>query len=263
MDAAKNTTGTGATATNVADDVVMTNTGRLGVGTLAPNATVEIAAKDNSTTSTAPEGILIPRVTRERAKAMTGVEEGTLIYVNDITGYNTDNNPGSAQYISNKGLYYFNGTQWSLFQAVYTRTDGSEGGVTIRKVKWYGDVTNNPSETVQCGKFKFRIYNNGSNYQIQWALVSGTKTVRGLYRNMYNNTTQISNSKNALINIDTNLTTSFTNVLNNYFIPVNDIHDLYLTYDGDTDYYQVTFARVDNAPNDVTDNLNVITCKRY
>lgn len=259
IDPAKNTSGT----TNVSDDMVVNNKGRIGIGTLTPNATVEVAAKDNTVTSTTAEGILVPRVSRDRAKAMVGVEEGTIIFVNDITGYNTDATPGTAKYISREGLYYFNGTEWSMFENVYTRTDGSQGGLSIRKVKWFGDVTNAASEELQCGRFKFKIRKYATNnYRIQWALVSGSKTVRALYRNVFNDGNPTL-GQSDLLNVSTTLTTTYVDTLSNYFIPTNDIHDLYITYDGDTDYYQVTLARIENDPNVVTDNLNVITCKKY
>lgn len=72
---------------------------QVGIGTDSPKATLDVVGAN---TSTSVDGIIIPRVTRVKAIDMVGnpastlVENSTLIYVNDVTGYtNTDTSVAS------------------------------------------------------------------------------------------------------------------------------------------------------------------------
>lgn len=47
---------------------------QVGVNTPTPKATLDITAKSNIGTTPFPEGMLIPRVDRQKAQSMTGVE---------------------------------------------------------------------------------------------------------------------------------------------------------------------------------------------
>ncbi|MEI3813640.1 MULTISPECIES: hypothetical protein [unclassified Chryseobacterium] len=69
-------------------------------------------AKNSSGTSTLADGLLIPRVDRQRAVNMTSVEPSTLIYVNSIA---TGNATGQGSNIDSIGFYYFDETtsKWS------------------------------------------------------------------------------------------------------------------------------------------------------
>jgi len=78
--------------------------GQLGVNTTTPKSTLEIVAKESTGTSSSPEGLLIPRVDRLRAKSMTNVETSTLIYINNVA---TGNQTVSAKNIGAVGYYYF------------------------------------------------------------------------------------------------------------------------------------------------------------
>ncbi|SHK07573.1 hypothetical protein [Chryseobacterium polytrichastri] len=82
---------------------------QVGINTADPKATFDIIAKDSRGTSTTPEGLLIPRVDRERAESMFGVAISTLIYVNDVK---TGLQKGSALNIDSIGYYYFDGLYW-------------------------------------------------------------------------------------------------------------------------------------------------------
>lgn len=77
---------------------------QVGVGTVTPEATLDIVAKETTGTSTDVEGVLIPRIDRERAQLMEGVKESTLIYVNDITTGTLEN---QSQSIDRVGFYFF------------------------------------------------------------------------------------------------------------------------------------------------------------
>ncbi|NIF06807.1 hypothetical protein F3J23_15270 [Chryseobacterium sp. Tr-659] len=87
---------------------------QVGVNTTTPAATMDITAKNASGTTTTAEGLLIPRVDRQRAQSMTGVALSTLIYVNSIaTGAQT----GTAVNIDAAGYYYYDGTVWTKLNA--------------------------------------------------------------------------------------------------------------------------------------------------
>ncbi len=88
---------------------------QVGVNTDAPSATLEITAKAATGTVNTVDGVLVPRVDRERAQSMVSIPTSTMIYVNNIgTGAQT----GNAVNINAVGFYYFDGTVWVkiLFQ---------------------------------------------------------------------------------------------------------------------------------------------------
>lgn len=82
---------------------------QVGIGTTTPGSTLDIAATNPTGTSTNVDGILIPRVDRQRAQSMTGVATGTMIYVNSIA---TGSSTGTAINIASTGFYYYDGTVW-------------------------------------------------------------------------------------------------------------------------------------------------------
>jgi len=82
---------------------------QVGINSIDPKATLDIAAKNATGTITDTDGILIPHVDRERAQNMAAVETSTMIYVNDIS---TGTNSGKAIRIDEAGFYYFDGIVW-------------------------------------------------------------------------------------------------------------------------------------------------------
>lgn len=82
---------------------------QIGVNTPQPKSTFDIAAKNPTGTSKTPEGLLIPRVDRQRAQSMENVQQSTLIYVNNAS---TGSQTGNAVNIDAAGYYYFNGNVW-------------------------------------------------------------------------------------------------------------------------------------------------------
>lgn len=81
-----------------------------GINNNAPLSTLDITAKNATGITTNVDGLLIPRVDRQRAQSMTSVPVSTLIYVNSVaTGALT----GTAANIDTTGYYYFNGTVWT------------------------------------------------------------------------------------------------------------------------------------------------------
>ncbi|WP_415326273.1 beta strand repeat-containing protein [Chryseobacterium sp. MMS23-Vi53] len=82
---------------------------QIGVNTPDPKSTFDITAKSPKGKSETPEGLLVPRVDRERAQSMIGTAISTLIYVDDAT---TGLQTGTAINIDNNGYYYFDGRFW-------------------------------------------------------------------------------------------------------------------------------------------------------
>ncbi|MFP3592899.1 tail fiber domain-containing protein [Chryseobacterium sp. SIMBA_038] len=83
--------------------------GQVGINTSTPASTLEITAKNATGSNTNIDGLLIPRVDRERAQNMTTAPTSTLIYVNALpAGTQT----GVAINIDAVGYYFFDGTSW-------------------------------------------------------------------------------------------------------------------------------------------------------
>lgn len=82
---------------------------QVGINTTTPTATFDVVAKNATGTSTTIDGLLAPRLDRERALNMTSVPSGTLIYVNDVA---TGSATGQAVNITATGYYYFEGGVW-------------------------------------------------------------------------------------------------------------------------------------------------------
>ncbi|OXA99213.1 hypothetical protein B0A72_22505 [Flavobacterium pectinovorum] len=77
---------------------------QMGISTRTPKATLDITAIKPTGTATEPDGLLVPRVDRERAQSMVGVKTSTLIYVTDIsTGTQAD----TARFIDGNGFYTY------------------------------------------------------------------------------------------------------------------------------------------------------------
>jgi len=91
---------------------------QVGINTPSPNATLDITAKNSTGNSSNIDGLLVPRVDRERAQSMTGVPISTMVYVNNIT---TGTQAGTAANIDAVGYYYFNEAN------VWTKLKGAAG----------------------------------------------------------------------------------------------------------------------------------------
>lgn len=82
---------------------------QIGVNTTEPKVTLHIDPKIAKGTSGVAEGLLIPRVDRQRAQSMMQVPVSTLLYINEAT---TGTQTGTAKNIDEIGYYTFDGDSW-------------------------------------------------------------------------------------------------------------------------------------------------------
>jgi hypothetical protein len=87
---------------------------QVGIGTTAPNATLDITAINPTGPSTNVDGILIPRVSRQRAQLMAATPTSTLVYIDDVVSGTAT---GTTINATSVGFYFFNGTLWEKIAA--------------------------------------------------------------------------------------------------------------------------------------------------
>lgn len=97
----------------------MTIYAQVGINNPTPSSTLDITAKNATGNTTNADGILIPRVDRERAQNMANVQISTMIYVNSIA---TGSQAGTAINIGSTGFYYFDGNVWVRLSTTSTNT---------------------------------------------------------------------------------------------------------------------------------------------
>lgn len=112
-------------------------TGSVGVNTDTPQATLDIKPSLANAVATAVsnEGILIPRVTRERLEAVASgnLVESTLVYVTD---YSLGITPTTTKGVLSKGFYYYSPVtnQWIRISDIHNqdlRMVGSNNHITM------------------------------------------------------------------------------------------------------------------------------------
>lgn len=116
---------------------------QIGINNSAPASTLDITAKNPVGTDTNVDGILIPRVDRQRAQSMASVPTSTLIYVNSVA---TGTTGGTAVNIDATGYYYFNGTVWMKLNPSSTPNSvvniyNSDGTLTDNRIVTQGSNT--------------------------------------------------------------------------------------------------------------------------
>jgi hypothetical protein len=89
--------------------VFNTTYSQVGIGTITPTSTLDVVATNPTGVTTNVDGILIPRVTRERAQSMTAVPTSTMIYVTEVL---TGTAAGTTLNVTSIGFYFFNGSIW-------------------------------------------------------------------------------------------------------------------------------------------------------
>ncbi|WP_048505762.1 hypothetical protein [Chryseobacterium angstadtii] len=114
-------------------------TAQVGINNSNPLSTLDITAANSTGTTSNVDGMVIPRVDRQRAQSMSGTPVSTMIYVNSIA---TGTQTGTAANIDAAGYYYYNGTAWIKLNPlvnIYT-ADGTLSGV--RTVTTNGNFLN-------------------------------------------------------------------------------------------------------------------------
>ncbi|WP_048502105.1 hypothetical protein [Chryseobacterium sp. BLS98] len=104
---------------------------QVGINTPIPASTLDITAKNATGTTADVDGLLVPRVDRQRAQSMTGTPVSTLIYVNSIA---TGTQAGTAANIDAVGYYYYDGTVWTKLNTpvnIYTSNGTLAGNRTV------------------------------------------------------------------------------------------------------------------------------------
>lgn len=97
--------------------------GNVGINTENPKATLDIVPEVGNLTKNTNEGIIAPRLTKERIAGIADANlvEGTLVYATDTTYTGTNT---KVSKITEKGYYYYNGTEWVKVQ--YKDTNDAE-----------------------------------------------------------------------------------------------------------------------------------------
>ncbi|UTX48900.1 hypothetical protein [Chryseobacterium sp. MA9] len=140
---------------------------QVGINTTTPTASLDIVSKNPTGTATNIDGILIPRVDRERAQNMAAVPNSTLIYINDIS---TGSQTGAAINIDNVGFYYFD-TVWTKL--------GQSNSIPIQNIFLADGTSSSVAPSNSTG-------NNGTGYhQFQLTLPASGKCKFDIYPSIF------------------------------------------------------------------------------
>ncbi|MBB4807599.1 hypothetical protein HNP38_002905 [Chryseobacterium defluvii] len=135
---------------------------QVGIGTSNPQATLDIVAKIPTGTASGVDGIIIPRVDRERAQSMSSVVTSTIIYVNNAS---TGSMTGTAAHIDAIGFYYFDGTSWEKLMGSGggepdTSIYKSDGTLVDNRTVTMSDKTLNFNSSASTGTSHFAVDGN-------------------------------------------------------------------------------------------------------
>lgn len=91
--------------------------GVVGINTSEPKATLQVtpSAENAKATATTNEGIMAPQLSKSRVAGIATPVEGTLVYITDETTSPISAYTGAdakVAKITEKGYYYYNGTEW-------------------------------------------------------------------------------------------------------------------------------------------------------
>ena len=146
---------------------------QVGVGTTSPSSTLDITATNTTGTSTNVDGILIPRVDRQRAQSMTSIPNATLIYVESIA---TGAASGITSNITTTGFYYFDSStnKWTKLETSGKNwsVDGNSG--TTAGTNFLGTTDGQDLRFKTGGSDRLNISNTNGQIQSYYAGAAGT-----------------------------------------------------------------------------------------
>lgn len=134
------------------------HTGRVGINTEQPNATLEIAGKPSD--ATVVDGVIVPKITGnelfEKSAIYTTAQKGALVYV--TTAPSTDKQIGKTQYVFEEGYHYFNGEKWEPLNPQFVKVDSGFG------TRYRRDFPNKYGNNVGENAIDFSFGSDNGNY---------------------------------------------------------------------------------------------------
>ncbi|MDY3338404.1 hypothetical protein PG279_04355 [Riemerella anatipestifer] len=122
--------------------IVYGQSGKVGINTGKPAATLEVQPTSTNLAGTTNEGFIAPKLSKTRIAAIASPVEGTLVYatdeadskISDYTGVDT-----KVAKITEKGYYYYNGTEWvksaaGTYSEIWKENKFTSNGVVNREV---------------------------------------------------------------------------------------------------------------------------------
>ncbi|MDD1538832.1 hypothetical protein [Riemerella anatipestifer] len=116
--------------------------GKVGINTGKPAATLEVQPTSTNLAGTTNEGFIAPKLSKTRIAAIASPVEGTLVYatdeadskISDYTGTDT-----KVAKITEKGYYYYNGTEWvksaaGTYNEIWKENKFMDGSILRREV---------------------------------------------------------------------------------------------------------------------------------
>ena len=112
--------------------------GRVGINTENPKATLHIAASPDD--ATALDGVIPPKMAGDQLKAKnyTAEQEGAIVYVTSIP----TNLDGQVINVSEPGYYFFDGTIWKSFEEDTLESVVTRGNYSPRYISFLGSTAN-------------------------------------------------------------------------------------------------------------------------
>ncbi|UYW02244.1 hypothetical protein K5I29_04915 [Flavobacterium agricola] len=135
---------------------------QVGINTIVPKATLEVASTDPDGTLTTPDGLLVPRISRLRAQSMNNIEESTLVFIHDI---NSGSLSGKTINVTEKGFYFFDTTLnvWIRIKDALTNITVNNGITNTDGVISLGGALNQSTIISTTSAHKLSIEGNHQN----------------------------------------------------------------------------------------------------
>ncbi|MDY3339100.1 hypothetical protein PG279_07935 [Riemerella anatipestifer] len=116
--------------------------GKVGINTYKPAATLEIQPTSTNLAGTTNEGFIAPKLSKTRIAAIASPVEGTLVYATDEANSKISDYTGTdtkVAKITEKGYYYYNGTEWvksaaGTYSEIWKENKFMDGSILRREV---------------------------------------------------------------------------------------------------------------------------------